>query len=334
MESKYKFPQSRIVRAHVTGSRTRRTVADVAAEWHASCQPGNNSFVCNGDDYPLNNPTMSNSRWISEGEHINATWLHWRPVMCFDRNRRMFMWFRSFIGTYYPEKMKVWNGFSLTRRLIVDGAINPQFEDDNVINNGIGFGLTANQELVIVAFDGWDFHHEGYSPQGKTKTELANLMLEMGVVHGGDGGYGGGLVWAWDGQVINDWYNDGDPMHRNINHLCLELLPVDDPGPTPPEPPSTGEIITVTNNSGAIVPIHEDINEASQVVGQVEIDEQIKVYGHAIPDNDKQIYGEKWFRFEDKSGYVQATEFDRPPDRVVTGILYVYKDGSSDLTKF
>lgn len=285
MEAFYEFDN--VVRIHVTGSRIRQTVAEVAAWWHSTCQPSNHSYVANGDDYGLINLTQSNSLWMSEGNWLNATRLEWRPAVVFNQAGQVAMWFKgalpSLLGTgtefsalskvsnlpvlqailtsWYPTAIAQWNIFSLTRHLIVNGKINPAFTDDHQINNFVGWGINAAGNLCTYFRDGWDIR-PGYPAQGITKTQGAQKMIDNGVIHGGDGGYGGGLVVAIDGQVVNDWYNDGDAMHRNINHVCIESsVPIG--GETPPieppptEPPQTTKKIV----SAKFIPTYDDGTE-------------------------------------------------------------------------
>ena len=237
--------QQNTVRALVTGDRAqKRTVEMAAAEFHPTIQPGNHSIVVNASSFYQS----VTGQWYSDGSAIQAAWFDWRPVLCFDPSHRPFLWFRSWPYTYYPEKGTVWNGFALTRRGVQNGVINPAFNDNNEINNFLGFGITASRELVIYWVDGWDDHHEGYSPQGITKTQGFNAMIDAGVVHGGDGDYGGSLTVFLDGQLANNWYNDGKPMRPVWNHLCLEVtqLPgqVEPPDPNP-EPEPSKDVIEV-----------------------------------------------------------------------------------------
>lgn len=104
--------------------------------------------------------------------------------------------------------------------------------------------------------------------------------------------------------------------------------------PEPPEPPVDSEIISITNISGHPVPIHENEMEAAQVIGQIEKGDSVLVFAHIVNDIDKQIYGSKWSRLSDKSGFVQAEYFERPPGRRVTAILYVDESGNVYLTEY
>jgi len=222
----YKIPQSDIVRAYVTGYSTKKTVAEAAADFHATVQPGNHSIVINGDGW---NGLQSNSIWWSDGKVKNSVQLDWRPRVVFDKNHKMTMRFKG-IPYYWPDNLPDWNTFSLTRRLVIGGAINPAFGESGELNARCGFGITANNEFVIVGADGDDAANLGV-----TVTEIGEALIAEGVIEGGDGDGGGSFTLAYDGIVVNDWYNDGLPMRSVINHLCLEIQ-----GDT--TPPPSGDI--------------------------------------------------------------------------------------------
>lgn len=233
----FKIQQSFIVRAFVTGYGSKRTVAQAAADFHATIQPGNHSIVVNGDGFPASG-FQSNSIWVSDGKWRNTVQMEWRPRVTFDRNHKMAIGFRE-TPFYYPEKVTDWNAFSLTRRLVMGGKVNPAFRDNGELNSRLGFGVTAGGELVMAGTDGWDVHHEGLPAQGWTLTRLAEELIAQGVVEGGDGDSGGSYTLAIDGTVVNEWYNDGEPMRAVVNHLCLEvteILGVVVPPPEPPDP--------------------------------------------------------------------------------------------------
>ena len=229
----------KIERAHVT--KTKQTVA-AAAEWfHSTIAPGNHSIVLNASNYTSRGVK---GQWISDGKSLShlttyLDWFGWWPVLCFDPSHNVGFKFRLWPGSWYPEKMNIWNGFALVRRAIIDGKINPAYSEINEVNNFLGFGVTASRGLVICWEDGWEVHHEGLPAQGITKTQGFNAMMEAGVVHGGDGGYGGDLEIYIDDKLANVPYNDGFEPRVLPNALCLELAQI--PGipepPAPPEPP-------------------------------------------------------------------------------------------------
>ena len=238
------IPQNTIVRALITD--TNATVEQAAALFHPTIRPGNHSLVINASNYTSKGVL---GQWISNGKslrHISTwfDWYGWRPILGFDPSHKVGLCFRDWPNSWYPEKFNVWNGFALVRRAIINGAINPAYEENNEINNFLGFGVTASRDLVIMWEDGWEQHHEGLPPKGILKTAGFNAMIAAGVVEGGDGGYGGDLVVYIDNQPANVPYNDGFPPRHLPNVLCLELSQLSgqpEPPPVDPPPPPTSE---------------------------------------------------------------------------------------------
>jgi len=226
----YTISRDKIVKAFVTGYSSFKTVQQAADDFQKVVTPGNKSLVFNGDGWI---GTQSNSIWVSNGVWKNAVQMEYRPRIAFDKSNIGSINFAD--GGGYPEKKADYNTFSLTRRLVTGGKINPSFVDNGEKNSRIGFGFTSNGDLVICAKDGWDYYKpdNGYTPPaGWTLTELANELIKNGVIEGGDGDAGGSLTIAEDGQVINYYNDDGEIIMRPVvNHFCIEIT---DGSVTPP----------------------------------------------------------------------------------------------------
>ena len=219
----FKIKPENIVRAQVTGYSSNKTVEYVAQEFHKSIQPGNHSLVINGDGWHTSG--VPNGDWV-----VNGVWKHFQskdsysPRITFDSGSKGVI--AGARGEYwYPQKITDYNAFGLTRRLVMNGAINPAYHDSGELNSRTGFGFTPDGTLVIYVCDGWDLNSvTGEPPKGKTIEEMGNILIESGCIEAGDGDGGGSVTLAIDGKVINDYNDDGVKVMRPVvNHLCLEL---------------------------------------------------------------------------------------------------------------
>ena len=234
----YKIPRDKIVRAFVTGYSSFKTVAQAAADFQATVTPGNKTLGFNGDGW---SGSQSNSLWCTNGVWRNFTQASYNPRIAFDASHQGCIAYAYNEG-WYPERKLDHNTFSLTRRLVTGGKINPAFRDNGELNSRLGFGFTAAGDLVICAVDGWDYYSPDKGatpPAGWTLTQLANKLIANGVIEGGDGDAGGSMTIAEDGKVINYYNDDGVIVMRPVvNHFFLELV---GDVVVPPEPPPIGD---------------------------------------------------------------------------------------------
>jgi hypothetical protein len=266
-----KISPNNIVRAHVLDYYA--TVEEAGNQFVETISPGNQVIVLNASNYNLSGyPRGVVGQWYCDGKSLShlsslgTDFFEWRPVFCFDPSHKVGMYFRDWLKSrrWYPEEIKIWNGFALQRWGIKNGVVNPDFNDNNEVNNFLGFGITASRELVIYAVDGWDNHHLGYPSEGVTKTEGFKTMIAAGAYNGGDGGYGGDFYFYFyngiEGKIVNNWYNDNEPPRVLPNNLCLELLPgtIVLDGETPTEPP-----VEPPSNEQNIVDIDVNYNDGT-----------------------------------------------------------------------
>lgn len=233
----FKIRPEQIVRAIVTGYSSNKTVEYAAQEFHKTIQPGNHSLVINGDGWRTSG--VPNGDWV-----VNGLWKHIQPrdsyspriTFASDQKKGAISGAR---GEYwYPEQLIDYNAFGLTRRLVKDGVINPAYQESGELNSRTTFGFKPDGTLVIQINDGWDVNTvTGEPPRGRTILETGQILIANGCIEAGDGDGGGSVTLAIDGQVINDYNDDGlKVMRAVVNHLCLELN-VDPLGGIDPEPP-------------------------------------------------------------------------------------------------
>ena len=236
---RYAFPQETIIKALVTSYPNRETVAKAAFDFHKGITPGNRSFVINIGSWGRSNEYQEVT--ISDGRvkfYNQVSPFTYRPGISFSKTHLAS--FKSWDGKGYPGNRTDWNRAGLNRELVQNGEINPAWvpKETGELDSRTGFGITADNELVVIMRYGWDQHSEGKPSQGETITDIGRALIDMGCVWGGDGDAGGSTTFAVDGEVIDGWYNDGKPMRAVKTHLCLELTQM--PGQTEPptEPPS------------------------------------------------------------------------------------------------
>jgi len=244
----YILKPEQIVRAEVTGYLSNKTVEYAAQQFHKTIQPGNHSLVINGDGWHASG--IPNGDWI-----VNGVWKHAQPKDTYmprvTFNNRAQGAIAGARGEYwYPEQITEYNAFGLTRRLVMNGVINPAYQESGELNARTTFGFRQDGTFVIYVCDGWDRNSvTGEPPKGKTIKQTGEILIANGCIEGGDGDGGGSVTIAIDGIVINDYNDDGTKVMRSIvNHLCLELTEIGVDVPTVPDPDGKTYEYTVAKN--------------------------------------------------------------------------------------
>ena len=249
-------------------------------------------IVSNGGGWPNVQDTehRSNEMWVSNGQVMQSipNILDNRPYINVSKDG---------IVTVSPtaEPMPdLYNAVGFDRILVWGGIFNEQITERTTKDARTGSGVTADDKFVLLSAEGND-----YKNTGLTFPEMAAILLEFGVLNGGnnDGG---------SSTCIRNSAVSGEPLFKGsdgteasvINHIMVFPKPID------PSSPPTGEIMATKKGvakqatnikamsgvpSGAVatLPINGWVfgNLSSTGTDLVDINEWFRPSGEKVPLN-------------------------------------------------